>query len=199
MPNETLTPSQKKILDFIVDFYDKKKYPPSLEEIGRKFKKSKTTVYHYVKMLGSKGFIKKENYVSRGIQPKRETEIFLLGRIAAGMPIEPIENPEPIKVPDFLVKTPGNYYALEVKGNSMIDDGIFHEDIIVVKHQNTAENGNTVVAITEDGATLKKFYSLGDKIELRAENKTLADWPKQFNYGDVEIRGKFVGLIRKGR
>ena len=194
MTNQTITPGQKKILDYIVEFYDKHKYPPSLEEIGRKFDKSKTTIHHYVKMLASKGYLKKKNYVSRGIQPNRETEIFLLGKIAAGEPIEPIENPAPIKVPDFLVKTPGNYYALEVKGTSMEEDGILDGDIIVIRHQNVAENGDAVVAVTEEGATLKKFYRHNDQFELRPRNPAYQS--KFFKPGDLEIRGKYMGLLR---
>lgn len=138
--------------------------------------------------------MKKKNYVSRGIQPNRETEIFLLGKIAAGKPIEPIENPVPIKVPDFLVKTPGNYYALEVKGTSMEEDGILDGGVIVIRHQNVAENGDAVVAITEEGATLKRFYRHRDQFELRPRNQ--AHRSKFFKPGDLEIRGKYMGLLR---
>lgn len=193
MKLKSLTPKQKKILDYIVAFFEKKEYPPSLGEIAHHFKKSVPTIHQYVEALKSKGFLKKEDNVSRGIQlnPK-EAEIFLLGHIAAGEPIEPIENPESISVPLEMIRSPGQYYALAVKGDSMADDGIWDRDTIVVKHQKTAENGDTVVAITEKGATLKKYRKRNGKIFLEPRNKKLKNiYPKE-----LEIRGTFCGLIR---
>jgi len=130
--------------------------------------------------------------VARGIYTQKP-EVFLLGKIAAGEPIEPIENPEPIEVPNEMLLSPGNYYALEVKGDSMIDEGILDHDIIVVKHQNTADSGDIIVAITEKGATLKIFRDRNGEIFLEPRNKNLRNiYPKE-----LEIRGKFVGLFRK--
>lgn len=197
MTLQTLTPKQKGILDFIISFYEREGFSPSLAEISKKFDKSIPTIHQFIETLSQKGYLTKEGFVSRGLVPYPvNKEIFLLGVISAGKPIEVIENPDPIKVPDFMIKAPGNYYALLVKGNSMIEDGIAADDIVVIRHQTTAETGDTVVAVTKEGATLKELYKKGDIIELRARNKTLKSWPKQFNYGDVEIRGKFCGLIR---
>ena len=194
MKLKSLTPKQKKVLDFVENFYEEKEYSPSLEEIAHHFRKSIPTVHQYIKTLKDKGFLKKEDNVSRGIQlQNKEAEIFLLGYIAAGEPIEPLENPEPINVPLSMINSPGQYYALKVKGDSMIEDGIMDRDIVVIKHQLTAESGNTVVAITEKGATLKIFRKKNGKIFLEPRNKKL----KNIHPKELEIRGKFCGLIRK--
>jgi len=187
-----LTPKQKQILDFIQEFTKEKGYPPSLAEIANKFHKSIPTIFQFVATLKHKGFLEKENDVARGIYTQKP-EVFLLGKIAAGKPIEPIENPEPIEVPKEMITSPANYYALEVKGDSMIDEGILDEDIIVVKYQNTADSGDIVVAVTEKGATLKIFRQKDGKIYLEPRNKNFKNiYPKS-----LEIRGKFVGLVRK--
>ncbi|MBI3103542.1 transcriptional repressor LexA [Candidatus Daviesbacteria bacterium] len=193
----TLTPKQKSILDFITSFSTNKGYAPSLEEIGKKFELVISTVHQHVKALETKGYLKKENNQPRGVSLFEQTpdavEIPLLGNIAAGTPIEPIENPEPIKVPKNLVSKHGDYYALKVKGNSMIEDGIWDNDIVVIKSQPTADNGDTVVAITEDGVTLKRYKNQNGKIFLEPRNSRLENiYPKS-----LEIRGKFVGLIRQ--
>ncbi|OGK67276.1 repressor LexA, partial [Candidatus Roizmanbacteria bacterium RIFOXYA2_FULL_41_8] len=155
-----------------------------------------STVHQHVKALKTKGYLKKEDNQPRGVSILEKTadatEIPLLGIIAAGSPIEPIENPEPIKVPKILVAKRGNFYALKVHGDSMIDDGVWDGDIVVVKHQQTADSGDTIVAITENGATLKKYRNQNGKIYLEPRNSRLENiYPKS-----LEIRGKFVGLIR---
>lgn len=196
METVALTPKQKRVLDFITTYYENNGYAPSLSEIAKNFKKSVPTIHQYVEALEKKGFLNKEEGSWRGITPKAgKSKIFLLGYIAAGQPIEPIENPEPIDVPSSMVVSPGNYFALKVKGDSMIEDGIMDDDTIVVKHQKSAENGDTVVAITEDGATLKIFKKKDGKIYLEPRNKNLKSiYPKE-----LEIRGKFVGLIRRAQ
>lgn len=191
-----LTPKQKNILDFITSFSTDKGYAPSLEEIGKKFELVISTVHQHIKALETKGYLKKENNQPRGVSLFEQTpdavEIPLLGLIAAGTPIEPIENPEPVKIPKNLVSKRGDYYALKVKGDSMIEDGIWDNDIVVIRSQSIADSGDTIVAITEDGATLKIFRSKNGTIFLEPRNKRLSNiFPKH-----LEIRGKFVGLIR---
>lgn len=188
-----LTPKQKKILDFILSFLEKEGYSPSLEEIAKQFKKSIPTIHQHVLALKSKGYLFKEDNVSRGISIKNSPDgIFLMGYIAAGKPIEPIESPEPIHVPIGMVKPKGNYYALKVRGDSMIEDGIIDGDVVVIKHQSTADNGDTVVAITENGATLKIYKNKNGKVFLEPRNKNFENiYPKS-----LEIRGKLVGLMR---
>jgi len=192
-----LTPRQKRALDFINKFIEEHEYPPSLQEIAKYLKKSISTAQHYVDELFIKGYLEKEENLARGITPveKESRKIPLLGFIAAGEPIEPLENPEPIKVPLNLIQKPGQYYALKVKGDSMIEDGIMDRDIVVIKHQLTADPGDTIVAITEKGATLKIFKKKNGKIFLEPRNRNLPNiYPKE-----LEIRGKFCGLIRKGQ
>jgi len=195
--NRSVTPKQKQVLDFIVSYMTKNGYAPSLEEIGHAFSLATSTVHQHVAALKTKGYLKKENNHPRSVSILEQTpdtiEIPLLGIIAAGSPIEPIENPEPIKVPKNLVATRGNLYALKVRGDSMIEDGILDGDIVVIKHQQIADSGDTIVAITEDGATLKRYRKQNGKIYLEPRNQKLQNmYPK-----NLEIRGKFVGLIRK--
>jgi len=189
-----LTPKQKKVLDFIKKYTSKNDYSPSLREISDHIGKSLSSAQHFVEELRDKGYLQKAEGVARGISAsdKRSGRIFKLGYIAAGEPIEPIENPEPIDIPISLIKSPGNYYALEVRGTSMIEDNILDRDMIVIKQQQTAVDGDRVVAITENGATLKVFRNKNKKIYLEPRNRNLKSiYPKS-----LEIRGKFVGLIR---
>jgi len=189
-----LTPRQKKVLDYIREFKEKKDYSPTLNEIADYLKKSLSTAQHYVEELKDRGFLRKSENMARGISLVEETQkILLLGYISAGEPIEPIENPEPISIPVSMINNSGNYYALKVKGNSMIDDGIIDEDIVVIQHMIIADDGDIVVAVTEKGATLKIFRKKENKIFLEPRNKKLKNiYPK-----NLEIRGKFCGLLRK--
>lgn len=190
----TITPKQKQVLDFIKSFVKDNGYSPSLNEIGRHFQKSISTAQHFVEELENRGFLQKTDNIARGISTAVQQfgRIFKLGIIAAGNPIEPIENPEPINVPLSMISRKGDYYALEVKGASMEDDNILNGDIIVVRHQKTAEDGDRVIAVTEKGATLKVYRNRNGKVYLEPRNKSLTNiYPKE-----LEIRGKFFGLIR---
>lgn len=193
--NTPLTPKQKRVFDFIRDYSSENGYPPTLQEIANHLKKSLSTAQHFVEELKQKRYIEKQNFTARGIRTgfENSTQIFKLGYIAAGVPIEPIENPESIDVPVSFMKGGGSYYVLEVKGDSMIEDNILDGDTIIVKHQQTADIGDRVVAITEKGATLKILRKKGNKFYLEPRNKKLKPiYPKE-----IEIRGKFCGLIRR--
>ncbi|MDP3998781.1 MAG: transcriptional repressor LexA [bacterium] len=190
-----LTPKQKKVLDFINRSTVKHGYAPSLNEIAKYLGKSISTVQHFVEELQGKGYLKRKVNIARGLTSTEEgsKQIFKLGYIAAGEPIDPIENPEPIDVPLSFIKSPGNYYALQVKGNSMIEDNILDGDTIIVRYQQTAEDKDKVVAITENGATLKVLRKVDGRVYLEPRNHNLKPiYPKE-----LEIRGKFCGLIRK--
>ena len=189
-----LTPKQKKVLDFVNRFTVKYGYAPSLHEIAEYLGKSISTVQHFIGELQEKGYLQKKGNISRGLSSTQEgtRQIFKLGYIAAGSPIDPIENPEPIDVPLSFLKTPGNYYALQVKGDSMIDDNILDGDNIVIRYQQTAEDGDRIVAITENGATLKVLKTKNGKILLEPRNPKYQSLSPQ----QLEIRGVFVGLIR---
>ena len=194
-----LTPRQKQILDFI-DLYCKvNKLAPSLEEIRKHFKlKAVSTVHEHIEKLKKKGYLTKEMNQARGIKTTTDLglkeekfiEINLLGRIAAGKPIEAIEDPEPLLINKEILKNGrGEYYALEVVGDSMIEDGIHEDDVVIIKAQNTANNGDTVVAIVGNNtATLKRFYKEKNIIRLQPANSELSP----MFYKNVEIRGRGI-------
>ena len=181
-------------MDFITNFTRKEGYTPTLQEIASNFRKALPTAQHFVEELERKGYLSRLEHQTRGITPIEEgsTQIPLLGFIAAGEPIEPIENPEPIAVPRAMVSKSGQFYALQVKGDSMIEEGILDGDTVVIQHQITAQDGDTIVAITERGATLKILRKRNDKVYLEPRNEKLENiYPEE-----LEIRGRFVGLIR---
>jgi len=190
-----LTKKQKEALNFITSFITKNGYSPSLKEIAKFLgTKNLSTAQYFVEELEKKDYLKRASYKNRGIMPTNKIKtISLLGNIAAGEPIEPIENPEEIEIPQNIqIDTRFPHYALRVAGDSMFDMGILDDDIVLIRHQMTAENGDVVVAITEKGATLKVYKKRGEKILLEPKNKNYPTLePKK-----LEIRGKFVGLIR---
>jgi len=193
-----LTKRQKQVMDFISSFKKKKGIAPSLEEIKKHLKLSSvSTAHHHVKKLKEAGYLQKENNQPRAISPvkkKQTLEIPLLGAIAAGQPIEAIEIPgETITITKDEIGRSGQHYALRVQGNSMIDEGIFDGDIVVLRKQSYADNGQTVVAIIDGNeATLKKIYREKDKIRLQPANPTLFPFYRK----EVEIRGVVVKIIR---
>jgi repressor LexA len=196
-----LTPRQKQILEFINLYYDINHISPSLEEIRKHFNlKAVSTVHEHIEKLKAKGYIHKEMNQARGIKTTSQsdlgddmTEINVLGKIAAGEPIEAIELPEPLLVNSAMVSKKGDYFGLIVKGDSMIEDGIHSDDIVVVKSQATAEDGDTIVAIVDgENATLKRFYKEKDRVRLQPANSNLQ---AKF-YRNIEIRGKVIALLR---
>lgn len=194
-----LTPKQNQILEYIKKCLKKNKYSPSLEEIGKHFKLVKSTVHEHVEALKEKGYLNKTDYQARTIElPKRKisdlVEISLLGTIAAGQPIEAIEIPEKIKVAKSQLAKSGEHFALKVQGNSMIEDGIFDGDTVVIKKQSTADNGETVVALLDNNeVTLKKIYKEKNGFRLQPANSSL----KSIFVKGLEIQGKVVSVIRK--
>lgn len=200
-----LPPKQKAILDFINKYQSLNEHGPTLDEIAGYFKKSIPTIHQHVQVLREKGFLKLPSVNARGIgvfDPYEEVvQIPLLGYISAGGGLENIENPEPVKVQRSLLSPNGQHFALVVRGSSMINDGILPEDTIIVKSQNYVDNGDVVVALVLDDygtqlATVKRFYNQGARIELRPKNPALKSM--FYELGQIEIRGKFVGLLRKG-
>lgn len=191
-----LTPKQKKVLNYIQSYYVMHGYGASYKEIAQHMQvKSEGSVGQFLDALEEKGYISRNGQNRQVLPtfPKDETsEVLLLGVIPAGSPIEPLEVPEPISVPKSMLPSYGSCYALRVRGESMIDDGIADGDIILIRHQNTADNGDVVVAITENGATLKRYYTSKGVVRLEPRNPKLNNiYPQQ-----LEIRGRFLGLIR---
>lgn len=200
-----LSQKQKEVLKFINDYQSANAHGPTLDEVAIFFEKSIPTIHQHVQALRAKGFLKLPGTNARSIgvfDPHEEVvQIPLLGFVSAGGGIENIENPEPIKVQRSLLSPTGQHYALTVRGTSMIDDGIFPNDIIIVRHQNYVDNGDIVVALTSDEhgtqlATVKRFYNQGARIELRPKNPALQS--RFYDLGAIEVRGKFVGLLRQG-
>ena len=194
-----LTKRQKQIFDYIEKFIKEKGYAPSFDEIRRHFRlASKSTVHKHLESLKEKGYLKKIDYRSRSIEISNNKaseliEIPLLGIIAAGQPIEAIENPEAIKVPKSQLSKSGKHYALKVQGNSMIEEGIFDGDTVIIREQPTAENGETVVALINDNeVTLKKIYKEKNGFRLQPANPNI----KPIFTKELTIQGKVVSVIR---
>ena len=193
-----LTKKQKQVLDFIKTYGSKKKYAPSLDEIRKHFKlASVSTAHYYVSRLQNSGYLNKENNQPRSIsltEEKETVEIPIVGAIAAGQPIEAIEvSDETIAITKNEIGKSGNHYALRVQGNSMIDEGIFDGDIVVIKQQPTAYNGQTIVAIINNNeATLKKIYREKDRFRLQPANPSL--FPIYTK--ELEVRGIVIKIIR---
>ena len=193
-----ITKKQTQVFDFIKVYKAKHKYAPSLEEIKQKFKlASVSTAHYYISKLQDAGFLNKEHNQPRAVstvEAKQTIEIPILGAIAAGQPIEAIEIPnETITITRDEISKQGKHYALRVQGNSMIEEGIFDGDIVVIRKQETAENGQTVVAVIDDNeATLKKLYRENGRFRLQPANPTL--FPIYRN--EVEVRGVVEKIIR---
>ena len=205
----TLTKRQKQVLDYLVKFTDKRGYSPSFEEIGRALRlTSLATVHKHLSTLERKGFIRRGYNQSRSLEilqlpkPVRKQVIEhhsvglpLVGRIAAGSPLEAIEDRETISLADFArgKKT----FVLLVKGDSMHEDHILDGDFVVVEQTQVANTGEIVVALVRDEeATLKRFYREGaGKIRLQPANSKMA--PIVVPANDVKIQGRVIGVLRK--
>lgn len=190
-----LTSKQESVLHFIIDHIKTNGYPPTLQETADFLETANlSTAQYYVETLRRKGHLNKLPHESRGISLVGRGEyIPLQGVIKAGQPIEQFEIPDEIKVPDTInLDKRYPHYALKVSGDSMKDMGIFDGDIAIIRHQFTAEKGDTVVAITETGATLKILdFENGHPVLIPRNNDYKLIRPKE-----LEIRGKFIGLLR---
>ncbi len=194
----TLTRRQKEILDYVSEYIQANGYSPFYEEIGEKFGLSAiSTVHEHIAELVKKGYLEKDGRKERGLSlPKKRKDylkIPLTGVITCGQPIEAIEETEEFIKVMREQSLRGNLYALRTKGNSMIDDGIFDNDIIIVKKQENADNGDMVVAIIDDNeATLKRIYKENNRIKLQPANPKYEPIYRK----EVEIRGVVIKIIR---
>ena len=132
---------------------------------------------------------------SKKMAEQSASAISLVGWVAAGAPIEAIENPEPIEVPAWMIRTGRKYFVLKVKGDSMIEDGIFDQDLVLIRQQESAQNGDTVVALINNEATLKVFYKKADRIILKPANSALKPIEVSKNKG-FRIAGIYAGVLR---
>jgi repressor LexA len=200
----TLTKRQNEILAYLRGHIAEHGYAPSFEEIAEQFTfASLATVHEHLTNLERKGYIRRQYNESRSIEvlPPRgtakATEIPLLGKVAAGLPIESLMHDETIAVPDEILPRRGPNYALKVAGNSMIDEHIIDGDYVVVHGREEAQNGEMVIALVNGSeATVKKFYrETGGWIRLQPANTTMN--PMRYQERDVLIQGVVVGIIRK--
>ena len=199
-----LTKRQKQILDHVEAFIDEHGYAPSFEEIAAYFGfTSLATVHEHLSNLKRKGYIRKAFNESRSIELVRQEEgagsrvLPLMGTVAAGLPIEAIQDNETLAVPLDMVRRNAENYVLRVQGNSMIDEQIRDGDFIVVAAQPSARDGEMVVALVGgDSATVKTLYrEKGNRIRLQPANEAMA--PIVVDADDVVIQGVVVGVIRK--
>ncbi len=193
-----LTKKQKEVLDYITEYVRENNYSPTQKEIQDNFGfKSLGSVQDYIKYLTNGGHLVNDSHSVRGLMPatvQQNTEdIPLLGSIAAGVPIEAIENSDTISVPTTMLGR-GRHYALRVSGQSMIEAGILDGDIAIIRHVTQADNGQIVVAVVENETTLKKYFKKAKQIELHPANSAMK--PIIIKDRECEIRGLLVGLIR---
>ena len=199
-----LTKRQKEILDYIHGFIDEHGYAPSFEEIARAFGYSSlATVHEHLSNLERKGYIRKSYNESRSIEmvpaegASSAVDLPLLGAVAAGLPIEAIQDQESLSVPMDMVRPGKDNFVLRVEGDSMIDEQIRDGDYIVVSSQPTASDGEVVVALVGgDSATVKKlFREPGNQVRLQPANPGMD--PIVLPAQDVAVQGVVVGLIRR--
>ncbi len=208
-----LTPRQRAAYDFIVRFLERHGFAPSYDEIRRHLGlASLNAVAKLVGQLRARGALEpapanakralaprgagglgRARYGPGAFGPAAAT-VPLLGVVSAGAPLEPLENPEPVEIPASLAGS-GERYALRVRGDSMIEDGIQDGDLVVVRRAETARDGETVVAVVDGEATLKRFHRRGPLVELRPANAALR--PLAVPAERVSIRGVLVGLVRR--
>ncbi len=203
---DSLTERQKDVLGYIKKYIFENGYPPTVREIGAALGlSSPATIHSHLNNLEIKGYIKKDDCKNRAIELLVKNEMFednssvmdvpLLGKITAGSPIEAIENPgEYFSLPAYLIPKQKEVFALKVSGESMINVGISDNDIVIVQRQNTARNGEIVVAMTDENeVTLKTFFKEKDFFRLQPENDTMVP----IILKNVTILGKAIGLYRK--
>jgi repressor LexA len=201
-----LTSRQKLIYDFLVRTVREKGYAPSIQEIGSRFRIASTNgVFRHLKALEKKGYIRRVGKRALEILSAQGRSVLLdvrevpvLGRVPAGKPLLAEENIEGF-LPVARELAPGKeVFALRLKGDSMIDDGILDRDHVIIRRQETAENGDVVCALIDGEATLKRFYKKGKAITLRPANKNYSPTVvSQEEPGRFRILGKAIGLTRK--
>lgn len=202
-----ITKKQKAVYDFINDYTDANGLAPTQKEIKEHFDlKSFGSVQRYLKYLVDAGYLEMDWNARRGLKVVNEDEssngqaaateeIPLLGLIAAGNPIEALENPtDTIDVPKHMVNDSARHFALTIRGDSMINAGILEDDIVVCKASNSANQGQIAVAVVDGEATLKYYYQRADHIELKPANDQHS--PIIITEGDFKIAGVLTGLVR---
>lgn len=200
MPRRPNGDTQQRILDYIEKYIEVNGYPPSVREIGQAVDlKSTSTVHGHLNRLEKKGLLHREAMKPRTIDVTREdkpqmVKLPLLGKVAAGVPILAEENAEGfVQLPDSIIgSAAADHFVLEIRGESMISAGIMHGDFVVVKRQQTAQNGDIVIAMIDDEATCKRYFKEPDRIRLQPENPRM----RPFYARSVTILGKVTAVYR---
>ena len=196
-----LTPKQLRILTLIRDYQRKHGYSPTMQELADVLGVTKVTVFEHVAGLEKKGFLRRSKHRARSLEltdravfPDESRAILpLVGRIAAGAPIEAIQDNEAVDLEEIFHARTGAF-VLKVRGDSMIDEHIQDGDLVVVERRDTARNGETVVALLDDGeATLKKFYKESGRVRLQPANPDF----QPLYVKDVNVQGVVIGVVRK--
>ena len=198
-----LTEKQRQILEYIEQQILQKGHSPTFREIGKRFGITSTNgVRTHLTALIKKGYIKKENYISRGLELVKSVaanigRVPLVGSVPAGQPIDAIENVEGDIALDLSFLPGGESFSLYVKGDSMQNAGIFDGDLVLVRKQATAQKGDIVVAVLNGEATVKRYFPEGAKVRLQPENDAYEPIIIGKKSGEFRIAGKVVGLMRK--
>jgi repressor LexA len=197
-----LTKRQREILTYLSAYSEQNGFAPSFEEIAEKFDyNSLATVHEHLTNLERKGYIKRNYNESRAIEilpsevTPRAVDLPLLGSVAAGMPIEMLEN-ETFSVPESFVGRGGNHYVLRVRGDSMVDEQIKDGDFVIVEDRRSADDGEMVIALLEGSeVTLKKLYRENGRIRLQPANPAMQ--PILAAPDQVQVQGVVVGVMRR--
>lgn len=197
---DSLTPKQQKFLNFIKQFFRQQGYAPTLQDMAEHFELSSLgTVQQYLGALEDKGYIERSSK-ARGLKLIETNEnaqhlLPVLGKVAAGRPLEYRKRGESREVPGWMLKKHGEHFLLQVQGDSMIDEGILDGDFVVVHRQSEADSGQIVVAMLDEEATIKKFVRKKDRMELHSANSRYAPIliPDRAAF---RIEGIYCGLLR---
>ena len=201
--SKDLTARQREIYDYIYGRITADGLPPTIREIGSKFGMSSTNaVRDVLNALERKGYIKRRSSISRGIELTMPVAgdyvaVPVVGRIAAGLPVTAVENIEDTLAVDRTFVPGGDVFMLRVQGHSMINAGIYNGDLVLVKKQDFAEDGDIVVAVNGDEATVKRFHPEKRRVRLEPENPDYGPIIVERNSPGFYIAGKVVGLMRK--
>jgi repressor LexA len=203
MTRPELTERQRQILDFVERLITEKGHAPTIREIGERFDISSTNgVRAHLEALVRKGYLKKADNISRGLEMTRRFaagtgRVPLVGLVPAGQPIDAAENVEGEIIVDVSFLPKGESFSLTVKGDSMVEAGIHDRDVVIVRKQNVAQKGDIVVAIVNGEATVKRYFPEGQTIRLQPENSAYEPIYVNRKSGEFRIAGKVVGLLRR--
>ncbi len=196
-----LTPKQLRVLTYIRDYTRANGYAPTMQELADQYGVSKVTVFEHIAALQKKGFLRRSRHKARSLRlndgydfpDERPTRLPLVGKIAAGVPIEAVENREVLDLEEMFVSPHGSF-VLRVRGDSMIGDNICDGDYVICERRNTARDGEMVVALVGgEEATLKRFYKTSSGVRLQPANPAYEPILSR----DVQVQGVVVGVLRR--